>query len=106
VELLASLLSTLLLVFVATMFAAALRTSLAALVGVPRGAGAILAIPLTLLAKALLVDIDPDTRWIGHLLTSGPTPGPQPPESADRRPVADETRPEQHTGPAAADVER
>ena len=32
--------------------------------------GAILAIPLTLLAKALLVDIDPDTRWLAHLLTS------------------------------------
>jgi AI-2 transport protein TqsA len=33
--------------------------------------GAFLAIPLTLLTKALLVDIDPSTRWIGLLLQSG-----------------------------------
>jgi len=30
--------------------------------------GAILAIPLTLLAKALLIDIDPRARWAGVLL--------------------------------------
>ena len=34
--------------------------------------GAILAIPLTLLAKALLVDIDPRARWIDALLRSSP----------------------------------
>jgi AI-2 transport protein TqsA len=34
--------------------------------------GALLAVPLTLLAKALLVDIDPDTRWLNHLLGSTP----------------------------------
>ncbi|ODU04390.1 MAG: AI-2E family transporter [Pseudonocardia sp. SCN 72-86] len=33
--------------------------------------GAVLAIPLTLLAKALLVDADPGTRWMSGLLTSG-----------------------------------
>jgi AI-2 transport protein TqsA len=32
--------------------------------------GAVLAIPLTLLTKALLVDIDPTTRWLSALLTS------------------------------------
>ena len=30
--------------------------------------GAVLAIPLTLLVKALLVDVDPDARWVGGLL--------------------------------------
>ncbi|HEY0815195.1 MAG TPA: AI-2E family transporter [Pseudonocardia sp.] len=34
--------------------------------------GAILAIPLTLLAKAVLLDVDPQTRWISGLLESGP----------------------------------
>ncbi len=32
------------------------------------GIGAVLAIPLTLLVKSLLVDVDPDTRWLGSLL--------------------------------------
>jgi len=30
--------------------------------------GALLAVPMTLLAKALLVDIDPTTRWAGPLI--------------------------------------
>lgn len=30
--------------------------------------GAVLAVPLTLLVKALLVDVDPDSRWLGGLL--------------------------------------
>jgi len=34
--------------------------------------GAILAIPMTLLAKALLVDIDPSARWADALLRSRP----------------------------------
>lgn len=33
--------------------------------------GALLAIPLTLLTKALLVDVDPGTRWLDTLLGSG-----------------------------------
>jgi len=33
--------------------------------------GAVLAIPLTLLAKALLLDVDPNTRWISGLFASG-----------------------------------
>src|SRR3954447_9047190 len=41
--------------------------------------GAVLAIPLTLLVKALLLDVDPNTRWISGLLVGGPAP----PEEAD-----------------------
>ncbi|GAY08070.1 hypothetical protein TOK_6263 [Pseudonocardia sp. N23] len=44
--------------------------------------GAVLAIPLTLLAKALLLDADPDTRWISGLLSSGPAPEPPGPAPA------------------------
>ncbi|MDV7084727.1 AI-2E family transporter [Rhodococcus opacus] len=36
--------------------------------------GAILAIPLTLMAKALLIDIDPSTRWVNTILSSAPAP--------------------------------
>jgi AI-2 transport protein TqsA len=32
--------------------------------------GALLAVPLTLLSKAILIDLDPSTRWIGILLGS------------------------------------
>jgi predicted PurR-regulated permease PerM len=38
--------------------------------------GAVLAIPLTLLVKALLVDVDPDTRWLGGLLGDRPASPP------------------------------
>ena len=41
--------------------------------------GAILAVPLTLLAKSLLFDVDPRTRWISGLLAGGPAP----PEDVD-----------------------
>ncbi|MEU4563864.1 AI-2E family transporter [Actinoplanes sp. NPDC023936] len=34
------------------------------------GLGALLAIPLTLLAKGMLIDIDPATRWVNVLLSS------------------------------------
>ncbi|MEV0248897.1 AI-2E family transporter [Nocardia sp. NPDC050712] len=34
--------------------------------------GALLAIPLTLLLRALLLDIDPSTRWISALISSAP----------------------------------
>lgn len=37
--------------------------------------GALLAVPLSLLAKGLLVDIDPGTRWIDPLISPG-APGP------------------------------
>jgi AI-2 transport protein TqsA len=33
--------------------------------------GALLAIPLTLLTKALLLDIDPSSRWLSALISSG-----------------------------------
>jgi len=36
--------------------------------------GALLAIPLTLLTKALLLDIDPSVRWVNGLITSGQPP--------------------------------
>jgi AI-2 transport protein TqsA len=52
--------------------------------------GAVLAIPLTLLTKALLLDVDPSTQWMSSLVTGGPAPPeddtpPQdtPPEDAD-----------------------
>jgi AI-2 transport protein TqsA len=56
--------------------------------------GALLAIPLSLLAKGLLVDIDPATRWIDPLISSGVTDdGPAAParERPSRRTVP--TRP-------------
>jgi hypothetical protein len=36
--------------------------------------GAVLAVPLTLLTKALLLDVDPNTRWISSLVTGGLAP--------------------------------
>ena len=50
--------------------------------------GAILAIPITLLAKALLVDIDPQAKWADALLRSSPTepdPAAPPPVKKPRR---------------------
>jgi len=38
--------------------------------------GALLAIPLTLLTKGLLIDIDPGTRWIDSLISAGRTDAP------------------------------
>jgi predicted PurR-regulated permease PerM len=52
--------------------------------------GALLAVPMTLLAKALLIDIDPATRWAGPLIslstaaTSGELLPPPDPPSEDR----------------------
>jgi predicted PurR-regulated permease PerM len=41
--------------------------------------GALLAIPLTLLMKALLLDIDPSTRWVGVLIQDrAPDPDEEP----------------------------
>jgi AI-2 transport protein TqsA len=36
--------------------------------------GAVLAVPLTLLAKALLLAVHPDTRWMSSLVTGGLAP--------------------------------
>jgi predicted PurR-regulated permease PerM len=45
--------------------------------------GALLAIPLSLLTKGLLVDIDPSTRWIDPLISAGGTDDP--PQNGHRR---------------------
>jgi AI-2 transport protein TqsA len=50
------------------------------------GLGALLAVPLTLLAKALLVDIDPGARWADALLRSDPGD----PEEDEADEIADE----------------
>jgi predicted PurR-regulated permease PerM len=39
--------------------------------------GALLAIPLTLLTKALLIDVDPATRWVNLLISSTPPEHPR-----------------------------
>jgi hypothetical protein len=41
--------------------------------------GAILAIPATLLMKTLLIDIDPNTRWLNAFIASNPTTSDQDP---------------------------
>jgi predicted PurR-regulated permease PerM len=52
--------------------------------------GAILALPLTLLLKALLVDVDPRAGWLGPLLSGRPAAeqGPAPPGAVEGSPVA------------------
>lgn len=58
--------------------------------------GALLAVPLSLLAKGLLVDIDPNTRWLSPLLSGNPEPVPEPvPEAAG---PADDAQPS-HAAP-------
>jgi predicted PurR-regulated permease PerM len=57
--------------------------------------GALLAIPLSLLAKGLLVDIDPSTRWIDPLISSGGL------EAAPREPDAGNRRRTRRVAPAA-----
>ncbi|RJF43827.1 AI-2E family transporter [Actinomyces sp. 2119] len=48
------------------------------------GLGTILAVPLTLFAKALLIDSDPRSRWVGIFLTAGDQPlKEQEPEAPD-----------------------
>ena len=58
--------------------------------------GALLAIPLTLLAKGLLVDVDPSTTWINSLLSGGKLPK----QSSLRRDEAPPA-PETHDGAAS-----
>ena len=64
--------------------------------------GAILAIPLTLLAKALLLDVDPQTRWISELMSGGQTEAA--PDKEDEPPAdrPSETPPESPARSAAA----
>jgi predicted PurR-regulated permease PerM len=60
--------------------------------------GAILAIPLTLLAKAVLVDVDPQARWADALLRASATePGPTTPRPSASAP--DSPPPDEGTGP-------
>jgi AI-2 transport protein TqsA len=58
--------------------------------------GAILAVPLTLLAKSLLFDVDPRTRWMSSLLSGAPAP---PDDDAELSSDAD---PEQPPDPPAS----
>jgi AI-2 transport protein TqsA len=51
--------------------------------------GALLAIPLTLLTKGLLIDIDPSTRWINGLLAGG-MPSPTRDEAPESAPPDDD----------------
>ena len=60
--------------------------------------GALLAVPATLLVRALLIDIDPSAGWVNVLI--GPTPKPEP----DPEPVAEDTSAENtpvETSPAS-----
>jgi AI-2 transport protein TqsA len=59
--------------------------------------GAVLAVPLTLLVKALLLDVDPNTRWMSSLITGGPTP----PEDAADGAAATPAEPEPELAPGA-----
>jgi hypothetical protein len=68
--------------------------------------GAILAIPLTLLAKSMLVDVDPQARWADALLrASAKEPDPEAPKPRRRRPssvspaAAPTTAPPDHLDP-------
>lgn len=46
-------------------------------------AGAIVGVPLTMAARALLLDVDPATRWMGHLTSSRLPDEPPQPETPD-----------------------
>ncbi len=66
--------------------------------------GAILAVPLTLMSKALLIDIDPATRWADVLIASSPPrpepaapPAPEPPPAPAADTDGEETA---HEAPA------
>ncbi|MET0415634.1 MAG: AI-2E family transporter [Actinoplanes sp.] len=61
--------------------------------------GAILAVPLTLLVKSLMFDVDPHTRWMSSLLEGGPAP----PEDAN---AGDGAGPETEAYQDATEVDR
>ncbi len=56
------------------------------------GVGAILAIPLTLLVKAIFIDVSPDRSWIGPLLSSTPHQADGAPQPKRRSHRTKETR--------------
>ena len=60
--------------------------------------GALMAIPLSLLAKALLVDVDPDSKWVGGLLSNRAPP--QDPDHAAADAGGNETPTTPESGPA------
>ena len=49
--------------------------------------GALLAVPLTLLTKALLVEADPRTHWALPLIAGTPAPGKEPETKATPEPL-------------------
>ncbi|TCC48975.1 AI-2E family transporter [Kribbella capetownensis] len=51
--------------------------------------GAVLAIPLSLLVKALLLDADPSTRWLSGLISGDQLPGDAPPAEPAELPPGD-----------------
>jgi AI-2 transport protein TqsA len=55
--------------------------------------GAVLAIPLSLLVKALLLDVDPSTRWLGGLISGGQLPEPTADTAPADRPQSEVTTP-------------
>ncbi|MEU4159056.1 AI-2E family transporter [Actinoplanes sp. NPDC026670] len=57
--------------------------------------GALLAIPLTLFAKGLLIDIDPSTRWVNSLL-GGETASPAGDEAPEPAPADDDAHDDVH----------
>ena len=68
--------------------------------------GAVLAVPLTLLSKALLFDADPSTRWISSLLDGGPAPEDGNDETApSEAPSRAGDRPDRPRGPEATLVQ-
>jgi predicted PurR-regulated permease PerM len=66
--------------------------------------GAVRAVPLTLLTKALLLDVDPNTRWISSLFTGGSAPSEDAFDDAAPTPVTSD--PPDGDGPWPPAVER
>jgi hypothetical protein len=68
--------------------------------------GAVLAVPLTLFAKALLVDVDPRLRWADAILGSTTTARRNAAVSPDSTAPGDtpsgDTRPDEPDGPSAS----
>ncbi|MGO4257234.1 AI-2E family transporter [Marmoricola sp. RAF53] len=70
--------------------------------------GALLAIPLTLLAKALLIDVDPEARWALPLISGNPNKeleavgeaADEPPDAPAEEPVDASTGDQAEEGPA------
>jgi AI-2 transport protein TqsA len=65
--------------------------------------GALLAVPMTLLVRALFIDPDPGARWTSALISSTPqgAPAPHPPPPGRPRPAVDEAG-APHPGPEPA----